>query len=39
MTLSGGGENRGSSEGLQIKGIEMVQNGVEGVQPRGSETK
>ncbi len=34
MTLRDGGENRGSSGGLQTKGIEGVKNGVEGHQAR-----
>ncbi len=36
-TLRDGGENRGSSECLQTKGIERVENGVEGRQARKNE--
>ncbi len=37
MTLRDGGENRGSSEGLQTKGFERVGNGVEGHRARENE--
>ncbi len=37
MELRGVGENRGSSEGGQRKGIERVEDGVEGRQARENE--
>ncbi len=39
MELRDGGENRGSSRGLQTKGIKRVQNGLEGRQAKISEKK
>ncbi len=35
MKLRDGGKNGGSSEGRQTKGIERVENGVEGRQGKG----
>ncbi len=38
MNLRDNGENRGSSEGRQTKGIERVEDGVDGRQARENET-